>query len=227
MKKALLFCWLIYLSMAQSAGQSILAPSINPFQGSTTNLIFTGGGINASSQTTNFYISHGNTFKLNSAGTCASAIPTLILTNGYELSTPLAGTSYEWYLNEKIIPGATSQNLKASESGRYAVKVNISTACTSALSENIFVSIVLSALYFENLVSLGPNPFNDFVTIQFSKEFGDTVNLEVFDLQGRTILSKKGVENLEQIDFRIYPKGSYLMNIKGKYQEKIVKLLKF
>jgi hypothetical protein len=163
---------------------------------------------------------------LNSAGTCASAIPTLILTNGYELSTPLAGTSYEWYLNEKIIPGATSQNLKASESGRYAVKVNISTACTSTLSENIFVSI-LSTLYLENLVSVGPNPFSDFFTIQFSKEFGDTVSLEVFDLQARTILSKKGVENLEQVDFRTYPKGSYLMNIKGKYQEKIVKLLKF
>ncbi len=212
--------------LLQVYGQSIVGSSINPFQGSTTNLIFTGGGINASSQTSNYYISHGNTFRLNSAGTCASAIPTLILTNGYELSTPLAGTSYEWYLNEKIIPGATSQNLKASESGRYAVKVNISTACTSALSENIFVSI-LSTLYLENLVSVGPNPFSDFFTIQFSKEFGDTVNLEVFDLQGRTILSEKGVENLEQVDFRTYPKGSYLMNIKGKYQEKIVKLLKF
>lgn len=212
--------------LLQVYGQSIVGSSINPFQGSTTNLIFTGGGINASSQTSNYYISHGNTFRLNSAGTCASAIPTLILTNGYELSTPLAGTSYEWYLNEKIIPGATSQSIKASESGRYAVKVNISTACTSALSENIFVSI-LSTLYLENLVSIGPNPFSDFVTIQFSKEFGDTVNLDVFDLQGRIIISKKGVENLEQIDFRTYPKGSYLMNIKGKYQEKIVKLLKF
>ena len=212
--------------LLQVYGQSIVGSSINPFQGSTTTLIFTGGGINASSQTSNYYISHGNTFKLNSAGTCASAIPTLILTNGYELSTPLAGTSYEWYLNEKIIPGATSQNLKASESGRYAVKVNISTACTSALSENIFVSI-LSTLYLENLVSIGPNPFSDFVTIQFSKEFGDTANLDVFDLQGRMVLSMKGVENLEQIDFRTYPKGSYLMNIKGKYQEKIVKLLKF
>ena len=212
--------------LLQVYGQSIVGSSINPFQGSTTTLIFTGGGINASSQTSNYYISHGNTFRLNSAGTCASAIPTLILTNGYELSTPLAGTSYEWYLNEKIIPGATSQSIKASESGRYAVKVNISTACTSALSENIFVSI-LSTLYLENLVSVGPNPFSDFVTIQFSKEFGDTVNLEVFDLQGRNIISKKGVENLEQIDFRTYPKGSYLMNIKGKYQEKIVKLLKF
>ena len=212
--------------LLQVYGQSIVGSSINPFQGSTTTLIFTGGGINASSQTSNYYISHGNTFRLNSAGTCASAIPTLILTNGYELSTPLAGTSYEWYLNEKIIPGATSQSIKASESGRYAVKVNISTACTSALSENIFVSI-LSTLYLENLVSVGPNPFSDFVTIQFSKEFGDTVNLEVFDLQGRNIISKKGVENLEQIDFRTYPKGSYLMNIKGEYQEKIVKLLKF
>lgn len=212
--------------LLQVYGQSIVGSSINPFHGSTTNLIFTGGGINASSQTSNYYISHGNTFRLNSAGTCASAIPTLILTNGYELSTPLAGSSYEWYLNEKIIPGATSQNIKASESGRYAVKVNISTACTSALSENIFVSI-LSTLYLENLVSVGPNPFSDFFTIQFSKEFGDTVNLEVFDLQGRMILSKKGVENLDQIDFRTYPKGSYLMNIKGKYQEKLVKLLKF
>ena len=224
--KKIVYTLMLQFVLLQVYGQSIVGSSINPFQGSTTNLIFTGGGINASSQTSNYYISHGNTFRLNSAGTCASAIPTLILTNGYELSTPLAGTSYEWYLNEKIIPGATSQNIKASESGRYAVKVNISTACTSALSENIFVSI-LSTLYLENLVSVGPNPFSDFVTIQFSKEFGDTVNLDVFDLQGRMILSKKGVENLEQIDFRTYPKGSYLMNIKGKYQEKIVKLLKF
>lgn len=224
--KKIVYTLMLQFVLLQVYGQSIVGSSINSFQGSTTNLIFTGGGINASSQTSNYYISHGNTFRLNSAGTCASAIPTLILTNGYELSTPLAGTSYEWYLNEKIIPGATSQSIKASESGRYAVKVNISTACTSALSENIFVSI-LSTLYLENLVSVGPNPFSDFVTIQFSKEFGDTVNLEVFDLQGRNIISKKGVENLEQIDFRTYPKGSYLMNIKGKYQEKIVKLLKF
>lgn len=212
--------------MMQVLGQSIVGTSINPFQGSTSNLIFTGGGINASSQSNAYYISHGNTFKLNSAGTCASAIPTLILTNGYELSTPLVGVSYEWYLNEKIIPGATSQNLKASESGRYAVKVNISTACTSALSENIFVSI-LSTLYLENLISIGPNPFTDFVTIQFSEEFGEIVIINVLDLQGRTILSKMGVLNLEQLDFSAYPKGSYLMNIRGKYQEKIVKLLKF
>ena len=224
--KKIVYTLMFQFVLLQVYGQSIVGSSINPFHGSTTTLIFTGGGINASSQTSNYYISHGNTFRLNSAGTCASAIPTLILTNGYELSTPLAGSSYEWYLNEKIIPGATSQNIKASESGRYAVKVNISTACTSALSENIFVSI-LSTLYLENLVSIGPNPFLDFVTIQFSKEFGDTVNLDVFDLQGRSIISKKGVENLEQIDFRIYPKGSYLMNIKGKYQEKIVKLIKF
>lgn len=224
--KKVVYTWIFLTFMMQVLGQSIVGTSINPFQGSTTNLIFTGGGINASSQTSNYYISHGNTFKLNSAGTCASAIPTLILTNGYELSTPLVGVSYEWYLNEKIIPGATSQNLKASESGRYAVKVNISTACTSALSENIFVSI-LSTLYLENLISIGPNPFTDFVTIQFSEEFGETVIINVLDLQGRTILSKMGVLNLEQIDFRTYPKGSYLMNIRGKYQEKMLKFLKF
>jgi hypothetical protein len=224
--KKLVYLLILQLVLLKVYGQSIVGSSINPFQGSTTSLIFTGGGINASSQTTNFYIFHGNTIILNSAGTCASAIPTLILSNGYELSTQLAGTSYDWYLNEKIIPGATSQNLKATESGRYAVKVNISSACTSALSENIFVSI-LSTLYLENLVSVGPNPFSDFITIQFSNEFGDTVNLEVFDLQGRTILSKNGVKNLEQVDFRTYPKGSYLMNIKGKYQGKLVKLLKY
>ncbi len=223
--KKIVYTLILQILIIQVYGQSIVGSSINPFQGSTTNLIFTGGGINSSSQSSNYYISHGNTFNLNSAGTCASALPTLTLTNGYELSTPLAGTSYEWYLNEKLIPGVTSQSIRATESGRYAVKVNISASCTSAISENIFVSI-LSTIYLENLVSIGPNPSTDFVSIQFSEDFGDTVNLEVYDFQGRTIISKKGVLNLEQIDFRLYPKGIYLMKINGKYQEKIIKLLK-
>lgn len=224
MKKLALLFFSLFIHIT-TYSQSIKGMSLNPFQGKNNLLIFTGGGINNSIKTNTYYVSHGNSFLLN-RGICGISIPTLVLVNGYDLSTPLAGISYEWYVNEKIIPGATSQTYKAAESGRYSVKVNISTGCSSAISDNIFVSI-LSSILEENLISIGPNPVNEFVTIRFSAEFGDLVTVSVFDLVGKNVLTKNGVVNSEQLDFRSVPAGNYLVKIKGTSLEKMVKLLKY
>lgn len=224
MKKILLFYWLIYLSMSQSVGQSILAPSINPFQGSSLNLTFAGGGVNASFQSTGLYVSHGNVFILDK-NTCGTIAPQITLKNEYELSSSLTGISYQWFLNEQAIPGATESTFKAISSGRYAVQVGVSPGCLSAISTNIFVNIL--AMEEAKAFAVWPNPASTNMRISFPTRFAENVRLEINDLLGRSVYSKSNYTNSEAIDIRGFNQGTYLIRLTSNMDERAIHIMKF
>jgi hypothetical protein len=224
MKKTLLFCWMMYLSMAQSAGQSILAPSINPFQGSSPNLTFAGGGINASFQSTGLYVSHGKVFILDK-NTCGTIAPQITLKNEYELSSSLTGISYQWFLNEQAIPGATESTYKAISSGRYAVQVGVSSGCLSAISTNIFISIL--AMEEAKAFAVWPNPASNQISVSFPVQFGKMVHLEITDLLGRIVFEKKQFNSGETIDVRPLSNGTHLLRLISVEDERKNHVFKF
>jgi hypothetical protein len=214
----------MYLSMAQSAGQSILAPSINPFQGSSPNLTFAGGGINASFQSTGLYVSHGNVFILDK-NSCGTIAPQITLKNEYELSSSLTGISYQWFLNEQTIPGATESTFKAISSGRYAVQVGISPGCLSAISINIFVNIL--AMEEAKAFAVWPNPASSNVKISFPARFARNANLEISDLLGRSVFAKSNYTSSEAIDIRGLSQGTYMIRLTSDIDERAIHVMKF
>lgn len=224
MKKALLFSWLCFTSIDLSHGQSIIAPSINPFQGSTANLTFAGGGINASFQSTGLYVSHGNVFILDK-NSCGTIAPLISLKNENELSSSLTGISYQWFLNEQAIPGATQSTYKAMSSGRYAVQVGVSSGCLSALSTNIFISIL--AMEEAKAFAVWPNPASSNVKISFPARFARNANLEIRDLLGRSVFAKSNYTSSEAIDIRGLSQGTYMIRLTSDIDERAIHVMKF
>jgi hypothetical protein len=224
MRKVILICWLICLSIGLIHGQSILAPSINPFQGSSANMIFAGGGINGSYQSTALYVSHGNVFILDK-NTCGTIAPMISLKNEYELSSNLTGISYQWFLNEQAISGATESTYKATNSGRYAVQVGVSPGCLSAISTNIYVNIL--AIEEARAFAVWPNPASTSIRISYPSRFAENVKLEINDLLGRSVYSKSNYSNSEAIDIRGLNQGTYLIRLTSNMDERAIHMMKF
>jgi hypothetical protein len=224
MKKVLLICWLIYLSISFSTAQSILAPSMNSFQGSAANLMYVGGGINASFQSTDLYVSHGNVYILEKSA-CATINPTITLKNEYELSSNLTGISYQWFLDDRAIPGATEYNFKAINSGRYAVQVGVSAGCQSALSSSILISIL--SIEEEKAFGIWPNPAANQISVSFPVQFGKMVHLKITDLLGRIVFEKKQFNAGETIDVRPFSNGTYLLRLISMEDERKNHVFKF
>ena len=91
------------------------------------------------------------------------ALPgTTITASGWTLTAP-QGTSWQWYLNNTLIPNVTSQTFEASSEGSYTVETTNEFDCTS-ISESVFLVGVNELNDFA--VSLYPNPMTTFSTLQ-------------------------------------------------------------
>ena len=82
-----------------------------------------------------------------------------------------------------------------------------------------------------NLIASYPNPFINDVTISIESSFRDRVEVIIYSMIGKEIVSKTmevdiGLNEL-QIDLMQYPSGTYWMKLKGKkidYESRIVKI---
>ncbi len=104
--------------------------------------------------TGNFQVVETNTLTCTNASTVAAVNVLALPPTGVTASGPLAfctggnvnlsttssgGTTYQWYNNGIIIPGATTPAYDAFAGGNYAVKVTAATGCTDITSPPIYV----------------------------------------------------------------------------------------
>lgn len=159
--------------------------------------------------------------------TCSNVKPTIILKNGLELSTPLIGVGYNWYLNEIKIPNVTTSSYLATSSGRYSVQVLKTATCVTGVSENIFVQIT-GTNEENNQFIVFPNPFTKDIKIEFPPEFGSAVKVSIADIKGSIVYSKERVINSEIINFSHLSSGAYFLTIysNSSSEKRVFKLLK-
>lgn len=136
-------------------------------------------------------------------------IPTISL-DGNELSSSDA-QSYQWYLSEEPIVGATAQNLTAMLSGEYAVEVTDLQGC-AARSESL--TVILTSDTEElvaNNILLYPNPTQTLLYIDLGDAAEAVEQLQIYDILGqriRTINVAKGI-NLVEIPTNNLSSGMY------------------
>lgn len=105
---------------------------------------------------------------------------------------------YQWYLNNSLIPGATSQTYTANESGNYKV---LATFLNGRYEfSNIAHISFASSIELESdrdIVSLqtNPNPFNDFSIIDLSKLNGSIYDVKVFNSLGKIIYKQENISS--------------------------------
>ena len=159
--------------------------------------------------------------------TCTNVKPIIILKNGLELSTPLIGVGYNWYLNEIKIPNANTSSYLATSSGRYSVQVLKTVTCITGISENIFVQIT-GTTEENNQFIVFPNPFTKDIKIEFSSEYGSAVKVSISDIKGSIVYSKERVVNSEIINLSNFSTGTYFLTIysSNSSEKRVFKLLK-
>jgi len=171
----------------------------------------------------------GNECVLNIESTLAVEVtdapkaPTVTLLNGVLHSSSPTGN--QWYVNNTLIKGAISQELKPNVIGNYFVEIS-SGNCFSAPSN----TIVFNQFTIENSdpIRIYPNPVSENATILLSEYLGGDLKIELYNYWGSIIHTeiKNTATNCYSIDLSEFQRGIYLSKIyvDGKtYMQKILK----
>ena len=130
--------------------------------------------------------------------------PTISVANIQNLSTTATGT-YQWYLDNKVITGATQNNYVATATGAYSLVVTNAQGCPSAPSAAI--SIAITGVLEVPTFSVYPNPTRNQLKIATESK-GD---IELINSFGLVIKRVNRVNNGDVIDTSNLPLGKYII----------------
>jgi hypothetical protein len=143
-----------------------------------------------------------------------------IFVNGNILRTGNSYTSYRWYKNGVLIPGANTYTYNTNGNpGNYTVMVTDPAGCSKVSAPYDLVG--LGSLSANTKIKIYPNP----ATTNIFIESDMPVNATISTLQGKQVMV---VESAKDIDIRNLPNGLYMIQIYDKdnnvlMTEKLVK----
>lgn len=154
-----------------------------------------------------------------------------VITQSGSVLTSTPATTYQWYWNGSVIPGATSQNYTATTAGNYYVEVTYFNVCPYPSNTiNITTTGIMMSDYVLGL-SIYPNPAHDFINIHFISKKDEKISIRLTNVVGQEIFRKSlsafsGVDELENVDLSEIKKGIYFIELSSSefsYKEKIIK----
>jgi len=156
-----------------------------------------------------------DTLTLNSYITVyPSPLPQGILQSGDTLFAIPGATSYQWFYNGNILPGATNYFYVAVASGDYNIVATDANGCeVEAVIYNVIAGI---ETHNESQLDVYPNPASDQLTFEFSEFESKKISLNIFNTIGERINSiKHGSLNQRciQIDIAGISPGVYWIEI--------------
>jgi len=145
---------------------------------------------------------------------CVNPIqPTITATSIHEL-TSSADAGNQWYIDGKMLDGATGKKLQATKDGAYTVQVTIG-GCTSTPSEPVVIVIAATENALrEWSVTIFPNPSRDRFFIDIANPAADQLRYQVIDPLGRLLLeSTSHNPAVALIDLNDQPSGMYILKL--------------
>jgi len=221
------------------SGNNFVFNVSNSFSGSTYLWDFGDGTpVSALQNPSHIYAANGNyivKLKVMAGAGCVDS-STQTVTVG-PLAAPVANingtalqSSYssgnQWYLNGTAITGATGSSYIPVSSGNYTVIATVN-GCSSTVSNTVTYNITsLLELEREWMLRVLPNPVQSELFITHSGR--DQLQLQVYDLSGRTMLIQPAIASSFKVDISSYAPGSYIVSLKNKrtgkeYRKLIVK----
>jgi len=166
----------------------------------------------------------GNSSAFYNAVACpgAPAAPTASI-SGTTLSSSSSGNN-QWYLNGVAIAGATGQTYTATVAGSYTVTVTVGSCVSAASNAVVYTVTGISSPVFDAKLRMAPNPVTNKMVINYTGT--GKLSVEVMDLSGRIVLSRKSFTNNSEIDFSAFTNGTYLVRIVNeKTHERVQKMI--
>lgn len=187
--------------------------------------------VGASLESTSVLMTNAFSCGSNTVDVVIDSIPEVIitLTNDTVLSTTAVGTSYQWYLNGNLIPGATTNTWGATTHGTYTIKVTFANGCEEESNALIILPVGIEEEIQNLSFTIYPNPASDFIEIKTNNKIHERSNLSysLYDINGKQLITTSNnlilLNNIEN--------GSYLLLVKWNneliYTQRIIKLSKF
>ncbi|MDW7695749.1 T9SS type A sorting domain-containing protein [Flammeovirgaceae bacterium SG7u.111] len=123
------------------------------------------------------------------------------------------GESYQWYLSDDPISGATRKTLVTKGLGEYKVAIT-TNGCTVISDTQVLTGLEDDLLKANTLVY--PNPTTGVFSVQYSSNYLGKVSVRVFDTVGKTIFLNSSVKSHSQFNLSVEllnDAGLYLVEI--------------
>lgn len=137
-------------------------------------------------------------------------------------------SSFRWYLDGEPLPGEVSSGLCIYSNGKYTLTVKDEwNGCESSYTlqvnsydaANPCLTTSARSLTPTLEVKLYPNPFKDFLNFEIPGDSNSELDVTLYDLSGRPVLSQKvnnGVSGqIHRLDVPGIPGGMYLLQVKA------------
>lgn len=144
------------------------------------------------------------------------APPSAIIADGNMLSIPDIYASYQWYLNDQPIEGATAASWLATASGIYFVRAVTSAGCVlDSPSYELIISNILEAMNLREF-QLSPNPFREALTVSIGSDTPSSFQWSLLTIQGEMVKNGRleaGQNDRHTLPLGDLPAGVYVLRL--------------
>ena len=135
------------------------------------------------------------------------------------------GYTFQWYLDNAILPGATGAALEVALMGNYTLEVTSANGCKAIYALTVGSNDPRSLIRFV----INPNPSNGIFRVEMDLEKAETMQLSVLDQQGKVQYQQtlSGQNVVSNVDIRHLPAGNYTLRVttgQGQVARKLVKI---
>ncbi|MFN0189011.1 MAG: T9SS type A sorting domain-containing protein [Bacteroidia bacterium] len=145
----------------------------------------------------------------------------IIIQNGILLTT-MSAASIQWYINDTLIIGATSNNYTVTQNGIYTVAITDSNGCSNISAPLFFNSVGLTDMYANIDFAIIPNPNDGRFKLLLPLHLSG--NIKIYNVIGELIYNSEIMNN--EIILTQKMQGIYLIKIEtersGSFIEKLI-----
>lgn len=169
-----------------------------------------------------------NQLNINTTPAPCPAKP-VITSAGTLLSTTAGFASYEWYLDNVVIPGATTNQYNTTQNGVYKVIVGDVNGCKNTSDNYTYVATGINEVVLQGYtIQLNPNPVINELKIQVDQPAGgnNKISMVITDVMGKRIQSQTLQQGTNTIFVNNLAPGIYMVMLKKGSSVKTIKILK-
>ena len=130
---------------------------------------------------------------------------------------------YQWFYEEEQMLGLSSSYIIADLEGTYSLLLLDQWGCKYNSNEVFFSPLSLNN-YNQSKLSVYPNPASNYLDVMIEGDQSIYL-IELFDMQGRKVLSQQLLGDINRLDVQYLERGTYMLKMYTKGHQLIKPVL--